>query len=368
MSLSNLYFNNCFSELTDEQKAAIDSISVEDEVVDKSCARDLNTCGTTVEELFNQYALYDPQRGLYRSWGDIIFPWDIDVSVRSNLNYSLTDDKWKIAKYASIYAYFNDDKVLYIEDDGYKVCLYEANQDIVAIAGPLDKTKWDKICSIELSEPFGVPSLEELEELCHYYNLDLFWRQWKNYSGDWEDNLFEQAVSTCNTAGLTTSQFIEKLQERESEWECVESKSSDKWREAKIRKGNFYLKGDCILVKGVCEDTVCAFLVHTDMPATDEIYEKYKDFLGGPWEDYFQKLYCLQTGRNKCLEPHRSRDLPNYQLVELGSLGHYVEQPIPFYDLEGNKLCNDFDLLNDVVEASVPRVLTQDDIDTLDQP
>ncbi len=71
---------------------------------------------------------------------------------------------------------------------------------------------------------------------------------------------------------------------------------------------------------------------------------------------------------NKCLEPQRERDLPNYQLVELGSLGHYVEQPIPFFDLQGNKLCNDFELLNDVVEEAAPKTLTQEEIDALDQP
>ena len=249
-----------------------------DPIGPKDKCKDKNTCGITVQELFERYSLYDPQRGLYRSWGDIIFPWDIDVSVRSNLNYSLTDDKWKIAKYAAVYAYFEGDRVLYIEDDGYKICLYEANQDVLAIAGPLDKTKWDQICCIELSEPFGLPTLEELEERCHYYNLEFFWKKWKNYSGEWEDNLFEQAINTCNTAGVSTAEFIERLKEKESEYECTSDKSSDRWKEARIRKGNFYERGDCILVKGVCEDTVCVFLAHTNMPATDENYKKYKKY------------------------------------------------------------------------------------------
>ena len=37
-------------------------------------------------------------------------------------------------------------------------------------------------------------------------------------------------------------------------------------------------------------------------------------------------------------------------------------------DLEGNRLCNDFDLLNDVVEEAAPKTLTQEEIDALDQP
>ena len=106
------------------------------------------------------------------------------------------------------------------------------------------------------------------------------------------------------------------------------------------------------------------------MPATDAIYEKYRDFLNSPWEDYFQRLYCLQTGRNKCLEPQRKRDLPNYQLVEIGSLGHYVEQPIPYYDLEGNYICekDNIEILNERAEINEPKVLTQAEIDRLDSP
>ena len=347
----------------------LEAINV-DPIGPKDKCKDKNTCGITVQELFERYSLYDPQRGLYRSWGDIIFPWDIDVSVRSNLNYSLTDDKWKIAKYAAVYAYFEGDRVLYIEDDGYKICLYEANQDVLAIAGPLDKTKWNQICCIELSEPFGLPTLEELEERCHYYNLEFFWTKWKNYSGEWEDNLFEQAINTCNTAGVSTAEFIERLKEKESEYECTSDKSSDRWKEARIRKGNFYERGDCILVKGVCEDTVCVFLAHTNMPATDENYKKYKNFLDSPWENYFQRLYCLQTGKNKCLEPQRKRDLPNYQLVEIGSLGHYVEQPIPFYELKGDYVCeqNNAETLNERVEYVEPTILTDAQIDEIDPP
>ena len=123
-------------------------------------------------------------------------------------------------------------------------------------------------------------------------------------------------------------------------------------------------------MKGVCEDTVCVFLAHTNMPATDENYKKYKNFLDSPWENYFQRLYCLQTGKNKCLEPQRKRDLPNYQLVEIGSLGHYVEQPIPFYELKGDYVCeqNNAETLNERVEYVEPTILTDAQIDEIDPP
>ena len=358
------------------------------EDLERNPCKNKNSCGKSVEELLSEYPIYSPQRGLYKSWGDIIFPWDIDYEVRSNLKYSDTDDRWKVAKYAALYAYFEDDRVLYIEDDGYKICLYEANQNILAIAGPLDKTKWDQICCIELSEPFGLPTIEEIEKVCDHYALDYFLDEWEEYKENWGENLFEQSLNSCNTEGITTEEFLRRLEGAKKdicgtvqdpvERRCMSTKSSDRWKEARVAKSNFYIRGDCVIAKGECEDTVCVFLAHTDMPVADptgtltrkEWFEKYKDFFKGPWEDYFQKLYCIQTGKNKCLEPQRKRDLPNYQLVEIGSLGHYVEQPIPNYKLDGKYVCerDNLETLNEVSEMQEPKVLTQAEIDALDPP
>jgi hypothetical protein len=356
--------------------------------LEENPCKNKNSCGKSVEELLNLYSIYSPQRGLYKSWGDVIFPWDIDYAVRSNVNYSGTDDRWKVAKYAAIYAYFKDDQVLYIEDDGYKLCLYKANQNILAIAGPLDKTKWDQVCCVELSEPFGLPTLEELEEVCDHFELNYFLDEWEEYKENWSENLFETALSSCNTDGLSTDEFLKRLEGARQdicgvvgdsdEKVCMSEKGSDRWKEARVAKTNFYIKGDCVLAKGDCEDTVCVFLAHRDMPVADptgtlsrrEWFDKYRNFLKSPWQDYFQKLYCIQTGKNKCLEPQRKRDLPNYQLVEIGSLGHYVEQPIPYHRLEGRYVCEreNLETLNEVTEAVAPKVLSQAEIDALDPP
>ena len=145
--------------------------------------------------------------------------------------------------------------------------------------------------------------------------------------------------------------------------------SNDQWKDARIKKVNFYERGDYAWFEGPCGDTVCLYICLVNIPATKENYNKHINFskeVDGV--EYWQRVYCVVTGANKCLEPQRNRDLPNYQLVEIGSLGHYVEQPIPYFDLQGNKLCADYELLNDFLEEQPPKVLTQEEIDALDQP
>ena len=132
MSTSNVFFKGCFSELTEEQKDAVEDINnlhspsppVEGEVVDRSCGRETNDCGISLEELINTYEFYEFQKGVYKSWGGVYFPWEIKEST-ANLNFSETIDKWSISRYREVVAYFTGDRVLYIEDDGYIISLYE---------------------------------------------------------------------------------------------------------------------------------------------------------------------------------------------------------------------------------------------------
>ena len=51
-------------------------------------------------------------------------------------------------------------------------------------------------------------------------------------------------------------------------------------------------------------------------------------------------------------------------------MGHYVEQPIPNYKLEGRYVCerDNLETLNEVSEMQEPKVLTQAEIDALDPP
>ena len=146
MSLSNLYFRGCFEQPSQEQIDAVEGIdggNVEGSVVDRSCAReDLNTCGISIRELFDTYPIYSTQKGLYKTWGEIEFPWEIS-SLTPDLFFELTDDKWSVGTYRRITAYAEGVRVLLIEDNGYEVGLYQANQDIVSISGPFDYSKWE---------------------------------------------------------------------------------------------------------------------------------------------------------------------------------------------------------------------------------
>ena len=135
MTLSNLYFRGCFEHPSEEQKTAVEEAGGTASVVDKSCSRsDVNTCGKSLSQLFKDYSIYNPQKGLYKSWGDIEFPWQIS-SLTPNLLFSSSDNKWSLAQYRSIVAYKQNSFVLLIEEDGYKVSLYKANQDILSTTG-----------------------------------------------------------------------------------------------------------------------------------------------------------------------------------------------------------------------------------------
>lgn len=356
--------------------------------VDK--CKDKNTCGISIQELFDTYPIYNTQKGLYKSWGDIEFPWQLEEArdpsgVTCNLNDSETSDRWQIAQYKALYAYFpkiesgglsspadaaclterRADRVLRIEDDGYKVSLYEANQLVTALSGPFDSIKWNKICHIITSIPAGLPTPDEIRERYDQFELDFFLDKWGEYNADWSEDLYQQSFDVCRNTNSTLADIEKCLKPKLGPY----GESNDQWKDARVKKVNFYERGDYAWFEGPCGDTVCLYICLVNIPATKENYNKHINF---PKEvdgvEYWQRVYCVVTGANKCLEPQRNRDLPNYQLVEIGSLGHYVEQPIPYFDLEGNKLCADYELLNDFLEEQPPKVLTQEEIDALDQP
>ena len=139
---------------------------------------------------------YNPQKGLYKSWGDIEFPWQI-TEFTPNLLVAGTDDRWRVSSYHSIIAYFPGDRVLYIEDDGYRISLYEANEHIFAISGAFDYSKWTKICHVETTIPAGLPSLEFLQNKYPRFSLDLFDSAWGDYSGVWSQSTYKPNLQAC---------------------------------------------------------------------------------------------------------------------------------------------------------------------------
>lgn len=356
MSLSNLYFRGCFEPPSEEQKQAVEDVSngggVGD-VVDKSCSREsVNTCGMSVGELFATYPIYDPQKGLYRSWGDIEFPWEIS-NLTPNLLISSTDDKWSVASYRALVAYHEGARVLLIENDGYRVSLYEADKDIVAISKAFDSSKWTKICHVETTEPAGVPTIAELRALYSPYELKLFDSEWGAYGEEWSSALTDQSVTHCTSTGALTISELEK---------CLKNRSSDDWVQARVRREFFYRAGDIVLVDGECGDALCVYIATQDIPATEQILASQATF--DPRSQSWQRIYCASTGRNRCLEYQRKKEPElGYDVVEIGSQGHFVEMPVPY------RLRPSTPPLNERVEIQTPpRVLTQAEIDALPQP
>ena len=367
----------------------IETINV-DPIDPKDKCKDKNTCGISIEELFDKYPIYNTQKGLYKSWGDIEFPWQLEEArnpsgVTCNLNDAETDDKWQIAKYKALYAYFPKigsgglssppnatclterpaDRVLRIEDDGYKVSLYEAIDLVPALSGPFDYSKWKKICHVITSIPAGLPTPKEIKERYQPFELDMFLENWAEYAADWSENFYQQNFDDCRSNNSLLADVEKCMKKKDGPF----GESSDEWQNARIKKEFFYKVGDYAYLEGECKDTVCLYINVRNIPATEANFKIHKNFpkvVDGV--TYWRKVYCVATGVNKCLEPQGDRDLPNYQLVEIGSKGHYVEQPLPYYKLKGNTLCNDFELLNEYVEQEVPKVLTQEEIDALDQP
>lgn len=393
MSLSNLYFRGCFEQPSDEQKLAVDGAGSEGDVVDRSCAREsVNTCGISIKTLFDTYPIYDPQKGLYKSWGDIEFPWEIS-SLTPNLLISSTDDKWSIASYRALVAYKEGTKVLVIENDGYRVSLYEANEDIAAISKAFDSSKWTKICHVETTEPAGIPTIAELKARYKPYKLEPFDKTWSSYSDNWSEPNFKDEYAAClesqgeNTdsleqclnAGTSLSQITDdiwyssdfqetlktcidnnlKISDLE---DCMLLKSSDRWHESRIKRQFFYRQGDIVLVEGECGDALCVYIATQDIPVTKETLVSQSSF--DPKSSLWQRIYCVPTGRNKCLEYQRKKEPElGYDVVEIGSEGHFVEMPVPY------RLRPTTASLDERAEIQTPpRILTQAEINALSQP
>lgn len=354
MSLSNLYFRGCFEQPSQEQINAVEGIpggGVEGSVVDKSCTReDLNTCGKTIQELFEEYQIYSTQKGLYKTWGEIEFPWEIS-SLTPDLFFELTDDKWAVSTYRRITAYTEGARVLLIEDNGYELGLYEANQNILSISGPFDYAKWDKICSIKTTIPVGLPTPEELRERYAEYALEYFYDEWEEIDSTWSEGTYELALQNCQSQGGTLEDF-EK---------CMKDSSSDVWKDARVRREFFYKRGDIVRIEAECGDTVCIWIAIQNVPATEAVYAEYANFKPGP---YWQKIYCVNTKANRCLEYQRLKEPAlGYDVVQIGSLGHYVEVPVPY------RLKPTTPDLNTRAEIRpAPAILTQEQIDALTQP
>ena len=335
MSLSNLYFKGCFEQLSAQQKRALEERCLSTDIVDKSCSReDLNTCGEDARALLDKYEIYHIQKGIYNTWGEIPFPWKVS-DLTSGLDFLNTDDKWSVGEYRQTIAYPKGSKVLLIEQNGYEISLYEANEDIESFPGPFNSSKWDKICSVKTTIRTGLPTVEELKQRYKPYTLDLFYKTWGDVQLKWSDKLLEEAKTDCvNLQGSLSD--LEK---------CLKNYGSDSWKETRVKKEFFYRSGDFTLVEEECGDAISIFVALKNIPTSDYIINNY---MGHSFSEYmylseddekrniktrvWERSYVLPTGVNKCVN---QRDIKQpseaYREVQIGSLGHYVDVPIPYH-------------------------------------
>lgn len=369
MSLSNLYFKGCFEQLSDEQRKSLQERCATADVVDRGCGREsINSCGKNISELFEAYELYSTQKGLYKSWGDIEFPWQIS-ELTPDLLFASTDDKWGVSSYRQVIAYPKGSEVLFIEKDGYEVSLYKANSDVFSISGPFNRTKWDKICSVQTTKQTGLPSPKELKERFSFYSLDLFYKNWEEVTSTWSQSTYFDTFEKCKNNGKTLKEIED----------CVNNSNSDRWKEARVKKDFFYRVGDFVLVEGECGDIFSVYAAIKDIPTSDFIRLEYSNkgfqksmYLTQEDKDsdtktiVWELVYSVPTNINKCLEYQRTKSPEEgYDVVQIGSLGHYAEFPIP-YKLRSKGQSEPLDVKSRRREN--PTVLSDKDIFNLENP
>ena len=315
--MSNSLFRGCEDSVTDIARSELEYLGVTG-VIGESCSGERgNTCGKTISELLEQYPVYNPQRGLFNTWGDVPFPWEIS-QLTEDLVFSSTDDKWNVATYRSLVSYREGDRVLVIEEDGYVISLYEAIEDIPAISGPFDPSKWEKVCQIRSSVPAGVPTIPELLQRYPLYSLDQFNDRWEDVNSEWDEELTKQSEQDCLAQDLSFSEF-EK---------CLKRSSSDTWKEARVARDFFYRANDLVLVLSECGDALCLYVATQDIPVSEQYFEDNQVFRPN---SNWSRVYCVPTDENKCLGYRRTKTpVEGYDVTEIGSRGHYVEVPAPY--------------------------------------
>jgi hypothetical protein len=193
---SNLFFTGKFCPLSQRQKEAVDGIGANSNLIDKSCTREsINTCGKSVDEILAEYPIYSPQAEVSTTWGDVYAHWEV-LETAQNINFDQTLQTWSEASFKKLVSYYKDSIVVVVEDDGYTISLYKANQDIYAVNSRFDYSKWDIVCSVETSTPTAVPTIAELLSKYEYFNLQPLLSTWGEYLETWSKSLLCDPTET----------------------------------------------------------------------------------------------------------------------------------------------------------------------------
>ncbi len=184
------------------------------------------------------------------------------------------------------------DRVLFIEDDGYSVSLRQANTEIINFVEAFNPENWTHICKLRLGTKYENRTLFDLATGYKPYSPQFFAKTWSD---------------------------------PELSWSAVEYN----WSSFSYRKQFLYKAGERFRTISSCEETLCVYLVTKDLEVTDSTIQKYSSFISDP--EHWVKVICIETGFNTCLGDKRKKhpfDL--YEKVSLGCGCNQVELPIRY--------------------------------------
>lgn len=149
--------------LSGEQLESLAAIGIDqDDIVESSCSSVvINSCGRTPSELLSLYEVYDPNKGVYTEWGDVLLPWGTEEQL------------WGSAQYTDQYSYRTGDRIVIIVNDGSVLVVYEAQNDLSVPPGPFNGDDWREVCRVrEVDGQISLPSIETLESQYEYWDRD----------------------------------------------------------------------------------------------------------------------------------------------------------------------------------------------------
>lgn len=371
-----------------------------------------NTCGMSVEELFQSHPIYNYRSGIYKV----------------NLGDESEPPTWLSQEPRDSYA--QGEKVIYIEDGGREYTLYEALEPITEYFAIIDTTKWNKVCSISTSVAafdllLSVDEIQNHPKHKKYFLTDFNLKtaiaslgledftagdsrpqvSFFTLNENSIDKSLLQEVELSQSASLDTfSFFYNKAIKGEDYTKVSESELLNLpeplpetfkayyytgslnlsslvpldlpdnypiWFSTINTLGDFYYRvGDLVWVESPCADAICIFQAKKDIPATEEIFTKYSEFkFNVSFKEYWDKVYCVCTGVNKCVKDPCSPGSANiaklgYLPVKLGDRGHCIEIPTP-YSIGGPCLNKD---LGELARCELPVYLKSREISGLNPP
>ena len=258
---ANLFKNKCKSCIGQIAQDELDCLGV-DYTTTNCTAENITTCGRDFSALLELYPVFD-------------------LSLPLNGNGLLFEYQ---------------DKVLFIEDEGYSVSLKESNTEVQTFLQAVQPQYWNPICKLKLEVKYENRTLSDLVTEYKPYEPRFFAQTWSDFERTW-------------------SQFS-------TSW----PKNSNKWSSPSYRKQLFYRAGDMFRTLGPCEETLCVYLVIKDIEVTTDRIKTHATFISDP--EHWIKIICIETGFNACLEYQRKKQpIDLYEVISIGSDNHEVESP-----------------------------------------